>query len=194
MTMAEALAARLRARRWAPNATFAARLVSFERDLQAVLDRVPDPRSAPRVPATLRLALDDLAVLLPPAEKALLDHLRERRPLKALDGTPGFKTVSRRNERIQRLLSRVTGYCGSGARYDLMQPYDRPGHRHRPRRGPRRRMQPAGRFRPLRVWVPRLFLAANRDWLKALSRFRRETRPVPLPQPAARLPRSERAA
>src|SRR5262245_47868886 len=168
MTMGAELAARLHERRWAPQATFAARLSDLERDLQAVLNRVPNLTGAPRVAATLRLSLDDLAAILPPAEKALLDHLRTRRPLKGLDGTPGFKTVSRRNERLQGLLSRVTVYCGSYARYDLMQPYDRPGHRHRPRRGPRRRMLPLDRFPPICAWVPLWFLAANSGWLKVL--------------------------
>jgi hypothetical protein len=182
MTMGAELAARRLARRWAPQATFAARLCGLERDLQAVLDRIPKLTNAPRVPATLRLDLDDLATLLPPTEKALLDHLRARRPLKALDGGPGFKTVSRRNERLQCLLSRVTVYCGSCARYDLMQPYDRPGHRHRPRRGPRRRMLPLDRFPPIRVWVPRWFIAVSRDWLKPLGKrpcTRRVCRTVP---------------
>jgi hypothetical protein len=142
--------------------TFAARLSAFERRLQNVLDRVPNPKRAPRVAATLRLALDDLATLLPPAEKRLLDHLRARRPLSALDGRAGFKTVSRRNERLQRLLSRVTAYCGSCTRYDLMQPYDRPGHRHRSRRGPRRRMLSQDCFPSICVWVPRWFLAEDK--------------------------------
>jgi hypothetical protein len=170
MTMAAELAARCCARRWSPQATFAARLSSLERDLQAVLNRVPNVSNAPRVPATLRLDLDDLATLLPPAERALLDHLRARRPLNALDGTAGFRTVSRRNERLQRLLSRVTAYCGSCTRYDLMQPYDRPGHTHRPRHGPRRRMLPGDSFPPICVWVPRRFLAVSREGLKPLGK------------------------
>jgi hypothetical protein len=41
MRMAADLTSRLRARRWSPQATFAARLSGIERDLQAVMDRVP---------------------------------------------------------------------------------------------------------------------------------------------------------
>jgi hypothetical protein len=194
MTMGAEFDARRGARRWAPQATFAARLSGLERDLQAVLNRVPNPTNAPRVAATLRLDLNDLATLLPPAEKALLDHLRARRPLNALDGNAGFRTVSRRNERLQRLLSRVTAYCGSCTRYDLMQPYDRPGHRHRPRRGPRRRMLPLDGFPPICVWVPLWFLAANSDWLKELSEAGRGPRSSARPSAPGELPLSERAA
>jgi hypothetical protein len=192
--MGAELAARRRARRWSPQATFAARLSGLERDLQAVLNRVPNLTNAPRVPATVCLDLDDLATLLPPAENALLDHLRARRPLSALDGMAGFRTVSRRNERLQRLLSRVTAYCGSCTRYDLMQPYDRPGHKHRPRRGPRRRMLPLDRFPPICVWVPCWFLAANSDWLKGLSEAGRGPRSRARPTAPGELPLSEQAA
>jgi hypothetical protein len=154
---------------WQERATFSARLVALERALQADLDRLQDVQFTPRVPVTVRLTLDELATLLPPAEHRLLVHLRARRPLRALDGTPGFRTTSRRNERLQRLLSRVQAYCGSAVRHRLMQPYDRPGHRHRLRPGPRRRLMARQRLEPLRLWVPRAVLHLHRDWFTRAS-------------------------
>jgi hypothetical protein len=123
----------LQARPWAPQASFASRLLALQRALQTHIDRQPDLFARPRVAVTIRLTLDDLAWLLPPAEQRLLAHLRARKPLRALDGTRGCHTVSRRNERLQRLLSRVHAYCGAPTRHRLMQPYDRPGHHHRQR-------------------------------------------------------------
>jgi hypothetical protein len=130
----------------------------LERLLQQHFDRLPNARFTPRVEMPIRLSLDDLALILPRTEQRLLAHLRATKPLRALDGTPGFHTTSRRNERLQRLLARVQIYCGSAARHRLMQPYDRPGHEHRLR--VRRRLLPPSRFRPLRLWVPTWFYRA----------------------------------
>jgi hypothetical protein len=59
------------------------------------------------------------------------------------------------------VLSRINRYCGSPVRNRLMQPYERPGHAHRRRPGPRRRLLPADRFPALRFWVPAWFATAN---------------------------------
>jgi len=152
------------ARPWPARATFTARLAALEYALQVELDRAEDSPSSPRLPVTVQLTLDELASILPPAEQRLLIHLRTRKPLRALDGTPGFRSRTRRNARLQLLLSRVQVYCGSAVRHRLMQPYDRPGHRHRLRPGPRRRLMAHQRLKPLRLWVPRAVLDCHKDW------------------------------
>jgi hypothetical protein len=157
------------ARRWPSRATFKARLAALENALQVEFDRVPDQPSATRVPVTIRLTLEELAAILPPTEHRLLVHLQARNPLRALDGTPGFRTRSRRNKRLQLLLSRVQAYCGSAVRHRLMQPYDRPGHQHRLRPGPRRRLMARQRLEPLRLWVPRAVLDLHREWFTQVS-------------------------
>jgi len=167
--MTQPSVAEVLARPWPARATFTARLAALEYALQVELDRVEDPSSALRLPVTVRLTLDELAAILPPAEHRLLAHLRARKPLRALDGTPGFRTTSRRNARLQLLLSRVQCYCGSAVRHRLMQPYDRPGHRHHLRRGPRRRLMARQRLEPLRLWVPRAILDQHRDWFTQVS-------------------------
>jgi hypothetical protein len=165
----EALRLVLPERAWAPSVPFKARLVALERALQAFVDRLPSAPFTRRVPVSVRLTLDDLAVILPPTEQRLLTHLRARRPLRDLDGTPGFHTRSRRNERLQRLLSRIQTYCGSAVRYRLMQPYDRPGHPHRLCPGPRRRLASSACFEPLRLWVPPAFLRTHPSWSVSLE-------------------------
>jgi len=156
-------------RPWPARATFTARLAALEYALQVEFDRFEDPSFTPRVPVTVRLTLDELAAILAPAEHRLLAHLRARKPLRALDGTPGFRTTSRRNARLQLFLSRVHAYCGSAVRHRLMQPYDRPGRLHRLRPGPRRRLMARQRLEPLRFWVPRAVLCRHKDWFSRAS-------------------------
>jgi hypothetical protein len=55
-------------RAWAPSTPFKARLVALERALQALVDRLPSSPFTPTVPVTVRLTLDDLSVILPPAQ------------------------------------------------------------------------------------------------------------------------------
>ncbi|HLK09792.1 MAG TPA: hypothetical protein VKW76_00245 [Candidatus Binatia bacterium] len=153
---------------WSPRVPFRARLCALQRELQRHCDRRSTPSFTARVAVTGRLRLDQLAQLLPPAEARLLAHLRARKPLTALDGTPGFRTVSRRNEHLQRLLSRINVYCGSAVRHRLMQPYDRPGHRHRPRRGRRRRLIPADHFPQLRLWVSAGYAHTHRHLVRRI--------------------------
>src|SRR5438093_872070 len=91
---------------WSPTTAFPARLEHLRRLLQDEVNGLPArPSFSPRVPIVFDLALDDLALVLPPSECRLLAHLRTRRPLRALIGTPGFHGVSRLNQRLQRLLS-----------------------------------------------------------------------------------------
>ena len=113
-SMTQPSVAEVVARQWPARATFTARLAALEDALQVEFDRGEDQLFTIRVPVTVRLTLDDLAAILPPAEQRLLAHLQARKPLRALDGTPGCRTRSRRNERLQLLLSRVQAYCGSG--------------------------------------------------------------------------------
>lgn len=159
----DAIREALGARRWTPTTPFSARLFVLRRLLQENCDRLPaDEEFVARVPIIIRrLTLGDLALLLPPSELRLLGHVRARRPLRYLVGTCGFRSVSRVNHRLQRLLARVHAYCGSAVRHSLMQPYDRPGHDHRRRPGRPRRLRPSDRFLELRVWVPRRFAMAN---------------------------------
>jgi len=104
----------LAARHWAPTATFETRLGELRRLLQQRFDRLPrDLEFLPRVPIVLPLSLNDLALVLPPSEQRLLEHLRARRPLRARVGSAGFHSISRLNDRLQRLLSRIQAYCGS---------------------------------------------------------------------------------
>jgi hypothetical protein len=145
------------------------RLLALQRALQTEIDRQPDLFARPRIAVTIRLTLDDLAWLLPPAEQRLLAHLRARKPLRALDGTRGCHTVSRRNERLQRLLSRVQAYCGAPTRHRLMQPYDRPGHQHRHRAGVRRRLIPLTRLPVLVLWVPPVAARSHPGRFKVLD-------------------------
>lgn len=146
---------------WRPTTPFAARLAAFRRLAQNSLDRAPsrDPFEV-RVPITLKLTIDDLATLLPPAEHRLLEHIRARKPLDELIGTTGFHSVSRLNRRLQTLLSRISVYCGSVARHRLMGVYDRPGHGHRRRRGRPRKLRRRDQFPEFRLWIPR-WLAAK---------------------------------
>src|SRR5205823_5296183 len=139
---------------------FSTRFSALRRLVQETLNRLPSEATfLARVPVRLRLTLDDLALVLPPSERRLLDHLRARKPLRALVGTPGFHTVRRLNERLQRLLWRVRAYCGAHLGHQLMQPYDRPGHLHRRRPGRPRRLPPCDNQRGLLVWMPRWFAA-----------------------------------
>ena len=152
----------LTAKCWPPTVPFSTRLSELRRLLQARFDRLPRSSAfVPRVPIALPLPLDDLVLVLPPSERRLLHHLRARRPLRDLVGTPGFHSVSRLNHRLQRLASRVQMHCGSAVRHRLMQPYDRPGHDHRRRPGRPRRMLSTDRFPKMRVWVPRQFAVGN---------------------------------
>jgi len=152
----------LTARRWAPTVSFSTRLGELRQLLQTRLDRLPRSRElVPRVPIVMPLLLDDLALVLPPSERRLLDHLRARRPLRDLIGTPGFHSISRLNHRIQRLASRVQVYSGPAVWHRLLQPYDRPAHDHRRRPGRPRRMLSTDRFPQMRVWVPRRFAVVN---------------------------------
>ena len=167
--MTQTSVAEVLARPWPARATFTARLAALEYALQVEFDRAEDSPSSPRLPVTVRLTLDELAAILPPAEHRLLVHLRARNPLRALDGTAGFRTTSRRNARLQLLLSRVHAYCGSAVRHRLMQPYDRPEHLHRLRPGPRRRLMARQRLEPLRLWVPRTVLHLHGDWFTRVS-------------------------
>ena len=154
----DAIREALNAQKWAPTTPFSTRLGELRRLLQQRFDRLPrNPDFDPRVPVVLRLTLDDLALLLPPSERYLLEHLRARKPLCALVGTPGFHSRSRVNHRLQRVISRVHKYSGSVARHRLMGPYDRPGHRHHRRPGRPRRLRPLDEFPQLRVWLPRRF-------------------------------------
>jgi hypothetical protein len=162
--MTQPSVAEVLARPWPARATFAARLAALEYALQVEFDSAEGVPWTRRVPVTVRLTLDELAAMLPPAEHRLLVHLQARKPLRALDGTPGFRTRSRRNARLQLLLSRVQAYCGSAVRHRLMQPYDRPGHLHRLRPGPQRRLMARQRLEPLRLWVPRAVLDLHREW------------------------------
>src|SRR5436309_11496053 len=158
----DAIRAALTARRWAPTVPFPTRLGELRRLLQTRFDRLPRSRDfLPRMPIPLPLSLDDLALILPPSEHRLLDHLCARRPLRDLLGLPGFHSVSRLNSRLQRLASRVQVYCGSAVRHRLLQPYDRPAHDHRRRPGRPRRMLSTDRFPQMRVWVPRRFAVVN---------------------------------
>jgi hypothetical protein len=162
----EELRRELAAQRWHPCTPFDKRLVTLRRVLQAALDQLPVRHSyEPRIAVTVRLELEELALLLPPTEQRLLAHLRARKPLRSLIGTRGFRTAARLNERLQRLLSRIQAYCGSPVRHRLMQPYDRPGHAHRRRPGPPRRMIPDERLPELRLWVPGWFATVNRHCL-----------------------------
>jgi hypothetical protein len=145
----------LATRAWAPTIPFTTRLGTLRRLLQERVNRLhPGPALVPRLPIVFGLGLDDLALILPPSEHQLLAHLRARKPLRALVGTPGFHNVSRLNERLQRLLSRVQGYCGSAVQHRLMATFDRPGHHHRRRPGRPRRLRPRDDFPVLRVWAP----------------------------------------
>jgi len=139
----------------APTTTFRSRLAAFRARLQAVLDERPaDAMFEPRLPVRVRLTVDDLAALLPPAERRLLGHLRARKPLRGLVGLPGYRSQARLSTTLQRLLSRVQVYCGAQARHSLMAPYDRPGHHHRRRVGRPRSLIPRDRLPPLILWVP----------------------------------------
>jgi len=143
-----------RDRAWATFVPFRARLATFQRELQAVLDTQSSAGFQPRSAVTLRLCLDDLATLLPPAEERLLAHLRARQPLGCLIGSPGFRTRARMNTTLRRLLSRIQAYCRARVRHAVMQAYDRPAHDHRRRVGRPRTLVPRERLPPLVVWVP----------------------------------------
>ena len=152
----------LTGRSWAPTVPFSTRLGEMRWLLQTRFDRLPRSRELiPRVPIVLPLPLDDLALVLPPSERRLLDHLCARRPVRELLGSPGFHSISRLNHRLQRLASRVQVYCGSAVRHRLMQPYDRPGHDHRRRPGRPRRMLSTDGFPQMRGWVSRQFAVVN---------------------------------
>lgn len=166
-TLAE-LHAELAQLRWAPRTPFSARLAKFRELVQSFFSAVP-PLSPfePRTAVTPRLTLDELAPLLPPTEQRLLAHLRARQRLRDLIGQPGFHSASRMHAVTQRVLSRINRYCGSAVRNRLMQPYERPGHAHRRRPGPRRRLLPADRFPALVLWLPAWWFArANKRYLR----------------------------
>ena len=140
--------------------------------MQAQIDRLPnDPRNpyAPRIKATARLAVSELAIILPPVEKYLLEHVQAHKPLADLIGQPGFPNVRRRNRLLQRLFSRVQKYCGSRTRHRLAQPYDRRGHLHTRRPGRPRRLLPASRLPSLEIWVPSYIASAPPRGLKILE-------------------------
>ena len=168
----------LKARQWPPSTPFRTRLRALQEVLQGVFDRAPKPEaSVARVAVTMRLSLGDLAVLLPPAEQRLLAHLRARRPLKALLGTPGFHSRRRLDDHLRLVVSRVDAYCGAEVRRRLLQPYDRPGHDHHRRPGRPRRIVAAERFPILRIWAPPWFVERSparfnhhRDCLRAQPR------------------------
>jgi len=188
--LTESIRGALTGRSWAPTVPFLTRLGELRYLLQARFDQLPRSRGCvPRVPIAVPLPLDDLALVLPPSERRLLDHLCARKPLRDLLGLPGFHSVSRLNFRLQRLAARVQAYCGSAVRHLLMQPYDRPGHAHRRRPGRPRRMLPTDRFPQMRVWVRRPFAAAN-----GLLRYGTEPRLTPAEhrRAARRFLRSER--
>jgi hypothetical protein len=144
----------MRHREWPPSVPFRSRLAAFRRELQAALDeRSPAGAFQPRFPVTVRLSLDELATLLPPAEERLLAHLRTRTPLGSLVRAPSYRSRFRLNATLQQLLSRVQVYCGARARHALMQGYDRPGHCHRRRVGRPRALIPRERLPPLLLWA-----------------------------------------
>jgi len=158
--------------RWAQNVPFGQRLAVLRNRLQRLFDRLPDAGSMPRVAVTVPLELDDLAIILPPTEQRLLAHIRARRPLRDLLGTQGFRTVARRDKRVQRLVGRVNAYCGWRVRYQLLQAYERPGHEHHRRPGRPRRLIPPEHFPALRLWVPARFAARHRDLMIRLGNAR----------------------
>ena len=140
---------------WARTTTFRSRLAALRGRLQAILDQRSVPGAfQPRLPVTLRLSVDDLARLLPPAEGRLLAHLRARKPLGGLVGVPGFRSRARLNATLQTLLSRIQVYCGSVVRHRLMQPYDRPGHWHHRRVGRPRTLIRREQLPALTLWAP----------------------------------------
>lgn len=161
----------LEQRCWSPKVTFRARLAALQKLVQSHLDQLPNHPNpyVPRVRATLQLGLGELALVLPPVEKRLLEHIRVRRPLSAILGQPGFRDVRRRDRVVQRLVSRIQYLCGSRVRYRLMMPYDRPGHSHTRRRGHPRVLLPAERIPRLELYVPRWFASRRHRGLKVLE-------------------------
>ena len=187
----------------APTVSFRARLAAFRARLQAILDDIPaDEVFQPRLPVTIRLSLDDLTALLPPAEGRLLVHLRAREPLRALVGRPGFRNRARLDETLQRLLSRVQVYSGERVRHGLMQFHDRPGHDHHRRVGRPRSLIPPDRLPPLLLWAPLRVvvlgshvLVLRRDLLRGDAQARKgQRRAQRPPRTGTDLPRSERTA
>src|SRR5262249_20346273 len=88
------------------------------------------------------------------AEKRVLDHLRARKPLGSLIGTPGHRSRSHLDATLQTVLSRIQVYCGSVVRHRLMLRYDRPGHHHRRRIGRPRSLICRERLPAIVLWVP----------------------------------------
>lgn len=174
-------------RAWAPTVPFRSRLATFRGELQTVLDKHASADCfQPRLPVTVRISLDELAGLLPPAEGRLLVHLRARRPLERLVGSPGYRSRARLNAALQRLLSRIQAYCGAHVRHAVMQRYDRPGHHHRRRVGRPRTLLPRDQLPALVLWVP----AIPRPTAAGLSMLL-----PPRPQPGrSNFPLSQRAA
>ena len=67
--------------RWHRHATFITRLAALRRVTQREIDRLPNHYPhIPRVRATTKISLDELALVLPPREKRILDHLRAKKP------------------------------------------------------------------------------------------------------------------
>ena len=150
--------------------TFVARLSAARHLLQERIDRLEGDRNRyrrftiPRLMATTLLTLDDLARLLPPAERRLLDHLQSGQPHDAILGQPGFRTAKRRDDRLRLLLSRIRTYCGAAEYRRFVRRYLR---RRRPGRS--RTLIPAEQFPPFLLFVPYQMALANDGWLIILE-------------------------
>jgi hypothetical protein len=141
-----------------PTTTFSARLSMASDRIQAQVDRLPT-LFVPRVQVTTLLTLEELALLLPPAEQRLLVHAQSGAPLDALLGTPGFRSRKRRDDRLRLLLSRIAVYCGRVAHRRFVRRYLGKRRRGRPRTlVPRERLPQVLLLRPalLRCPEPRL--------------------------------------
>jgi hypothetical protein len=150
--------------------TFVARLSAARQLLQDRINRLEGDRNRygrftiPRLMATTLLTLGDLARLLPPAEKRLLEHLQSGEPYDAIIGKPGFRSVKRRDERLRLLLSRIRAYCGTAE-------YRRFVRRHLSKRRPGRprTLIPAEQFPLFLIFVPYQMALSNDGWLIILE-------------------------
>jgi hypothetical protein len=147
-----------------PATTFAARLSMASALIQAQVDRLPT-RFVPRIQVTTLLTLEELALLLPPAEQRLLAHLQSGAPLNALLETPGFRNRKRRDDRLRLLLSRIAVYCGRAVHRRFVRRYL--GKR---RSGRARTLVPRERLPQFSFFVPPYFAAQYRDWLTNIER------------------------